>query len=168
MKSFPLLLSSLLFAFSTGCSATADRIEIAEALAVADSVTLLSLESGPGGARDSDGACIGACYQGWPVLGEVALSNSEAQSLRADLSDWVAAPEPDAIAMCFFPRHGVRVKANGHTYDFVVCFECGQTHVFKDSSAHPVAYLFYGADQKHWDSILSSSKIPLGNTTDGS
>lgn len=168
MKSLLLQLSSLLVAFSTGCSATADRTEIAEALAVADGVTLLSLESGPGGARDSDGACVGVCYHGWPVLGEVGLSNPAAQSLRADLSDWVAAPEPDAIAMCFFPRHGVRVKANGHTYDFVVCFECGQTQVFKDSSAHPVAYLFYGADQKRWDSILSSSRIPLGSTTNDS
>jgi len=168
MKILPVLLSFLLLAFSTGCSATADKTELAEALAGANSVTLLSLESGPGGARNSDGACVGVCYHGWPVLGELAISDPAAQTLRTDLSEWVAAPEPDAIAMCFFPRHGVRVRANGHTYDFVVRFECGQTQVFKDSSAHPVAHLFYGADQKRWDSILSSAKIPLGSSTDGS
>jgi len=168
MKILPVLLSSLLLAFSTGCSATADKTEIAGALAVADSVTLLSLESGPEGVQDSDGACVGVCYHGWPVLGQITLPNPVAQSLRADIAEWVAAPEPDSIAMCFFPRHGVRVEANGHTYDFVVCFECGQTQVFKDSSTHPVAYLFYGADPKRWDSILSSAKIPLGSSTDGS
>ena len=168
MKSISAILYVLLLTFSTGCPAAADEGELARALANPESVTLLSLEPGPDGARDSEGACAGSCYFGWPVLGQVAPSSAAAKFLRADLSAWVAAPEPEAIAMCFNPRHGVRVVANGHTYDFVVCFECARTEVFKDSAAEPIAYLYYGADQGAWDAILSSARIPLASSADGS
>ena len=152
-------------------ASVADRKgEIAQAIAHAKSISLLSLEPGENGSRDSEGKCAGYCYFGWPVLGQTVVSPSAASSVRKALSAWVSAPEPEAVALCFEPRHGVRLHADGHTYDFVVCFECEQTQVFKDSSPDPIATLSYAGSQAAWDALLSSAKVPLATPaeSDGS
>jgi hypothetical protein len=161
MKTIAVILAAILFAIATQASAAEGKDEIAHAVSNAKSVAILSLEPGQNGSRDLDGACAGYCYFGWPVLGQAAASSGSAKTILRDLSAWAAAPEPDAVAACFNPRHGVRVLANGHTYDFVVCFECAQAQVFKDSAAHPIAHFYYNASQESWDKLLSSAGVPL-------
>jgi hypothetical protein len=78
-----------------------------------------------------------------------------------ELASWLAAPEPEAVAMCFNPRHAVRVLTPKHTYDFIVCFECGHAEVYVDSSTTPAADLFRSSDQDAWDALLSSAKVKL-------
>ena len=41
---------------------------------------------------------------------------------------------------CFEPRHGLAVRANGHSIDIVICYECLQLIVYEDgvpSDAQP-------------------------------
>jgi hypothetical protein len=157
------IIATLLAAFFVlaHASAAERKGEIARAIANANSISLLSLEPGENGSLDSEGVCAGYCYFGWPALGQTAVSHSAARSLRKALSAWVSAPEPEAVALCFNPRHGVRLQADGHTYDFVVCFECEQAQVFKDSAPDPIATLNYNGNQAAWDALLSSAKVPL-------
>jgi hypothetical protein len=51
----------------------------------------------------------------------------------------------------------------GHTYDFIVCYECGHAEVRKDSIYLATLYSPASSDQykKEWDRILSSHDLPL-------
>ncbi len=154
---------------SFGAFSEESKVDISQAIANSSSISLLSLEPGEKGTRNDDGECIGFCYFGVPVLGQSQLSQSASNFIRKNLTSWVAAPMPEAIELCFSPRHGVRVISNGDTYDFVVCFECSQTRVYKDSAEEPIAYLYYKGSQQDWDKILSAANIPLASkvTEDG-
>ena len=157
-----ILITALLVAAAPARSADRKH-EIANAIANASSITMFSLEPGEKGRRDSRGACIGHCYFGWPVLGQTLLNAKQSKATRKDLAAWLAVPEPEAIMMCFDPRHGVRIVAGQHTYDFVVCFECAQAQVFRDSAAEPIAYLYRGTSQKGWDALLNSAGVALAS-----
>ena len=159
-------LIALLAIVATDSIAGERKTEIAQAVAHATTISLLSLEPGENGIRDSEGECAGDCYFGWPVLGQAMVSPDAASSVRKALSAWVDAPEPDAVALCFNPRHGVRLQADGHTYDFVVCFECAQTQVFGDSDPEPIGTLFYAGNQATWDILLSAAGVPLAAQED--
>ena len=158
MKKIALAFLFLLVSFSAHSESGGVKDEVARAVADASSVTIFSLEPA---ARETGKDCTGLCYFGWPVLGQTSVTRATAKTIRNDLSVWVAAPEPKAIQLCFNPRHGVRLIANGHTYDFVVCFECAQAEVFKDSAAEPLAHFYYNANQKGWDVVLSAAHVPL-------
>jgi hypothetical protein len=43
-----------------------------------------------------------------------------------------------SAAMCFDPRHGLRVRTDAHTLDLVICFECLQIHAYGDVFAPSV------------------------------
>jgi len=165
MKLFSLLLFIILITTSVQSHAD-EKQDITQAIGNASSFVLYSLEPGENGARDSEGSCSGLCYFGWPVLGQLNVSEISAKSLHLDLTAWVSAPKPEALEMCFNPRHGIRMYANGHTYDFVVCFECKQAKVFKDSSEEPIANLYYNGSQRSWDKLLESGKVPLAAAAD--
>jgi hypothetical protein len=165
MRLFSLLLL-MFFASASAQTHTDEKQEIIQAINNASNVVLYSLEPGENGARDSKGSCSGLCYFGWPVLGQMGVSDISAKSLRNDLTAWAATPKPEALEMCFNPRHGIRINADGHTYDFVVCFECKQAKVFKDSSEEPIANLYYNGSQRSWDKLLSSGKVPVAASVD--
>lgn len=43
-------------------------------------------------------------------------------------SDWFK-------ARCFIPRHGVSVKSGKENWDFVICFQCAQMHVYREGES---------------------------------
>lgn len=51
----------------------------------------------------------------------------------------------------------------GHTYDFIVCYECGHAEVRKDSVYLATLYSPTSSNQleKEWNSILSAHNLPL-------
>jgi len=120
------LISLLLFC-PTACAKT-NSSEIASALTAATGITLYSIEP-LGAPRDRSGQCSSPCFRGWSMLGKVALHGNAMNTVTNELSAWLAAPEPEAVAMCFNPRHAVHVVTPKHTYDFIVCFECGHAEV---------------------------------------
>jgi hypothetical protein len=124
-------------------------------------VVLYSLEPGEKGLRDAHGACVGNCYFGVPALGQAQLKLESSRAVLGDLATWITAPEPTAVAACFNPRHGVHLVANGHAYDFVVCFECGGAEVFKDGAERPFAWLYRGGSPKAWNALLQGAHVPL-------
>jgi hypothetical protein len=73
----------------------------------------------------------GELFHNVPILGKLNVENpQDRQEIVAALKDGAA--RGDKLAFCFFPRHGLRVTENGHTLDFVVCFECYQFKLFED------------------------------------
>lgn len=147
---------------AVGASAAAKtNDELVRAVDHATSIALISLEPGENESRDAAGRCAGYCYFGWSALGQTVAAPAAAASIRKALTAWIVAPEPAAVPLCFNPRHGVRVQSGGHVYDFVVCFECSQAQVFKDSAPGLVATIYPAGGPDDWDALLSAAGIPL-------
>lgn len=60
-------------------------------------------------------------------------------------------------ALCFNPRHGIRVTRNEKQEDFVICFQCAQVEVFGEVNGR---FLIANSAQALFDSVLQSSGIP--------
>lgn len=137
--------------------ATAD---VAAVLARAVVVELLSLDSSEGRDRHWETMCQGWCFHDWPVLGTTRLTEpGEVATVREELGRWLAAPEPEAVALCFSPRHGVRVREGEHVYDFVVCYECGELDLHVDFSDDAVQK-FRAGDQGLLDALFRAHDVP--------
>jgi hypothetical protein len=132
--------------------------EIASALASAKKVFLYSLEPGEAGKRDPSGDCVGLCYYGWTVLGQVEISPRS--GLTGQIAAWLKNPEPDETVLCFDPRHGIRVITSKKTVDFVICFECKGVEVYVDSQPVEVS-LPPSNVQRDWDRLLKKAGIKL-------
>ena len=68
-------------------------------------------------------------FHGYKVLGEKEITNTEE---RRDLLTKLAQSirqNPEEMAACFDPRHGLRFKAPNELIDIVICFECNQAHL---------------------------------------
>jgi hypothetical protein len=151
----------LLSASAVGLTASLpERADIGSTLASAERVVLYSLEPGKAAVRDPSGACVGLCYYGWPVLGQMEVSLRS--GLTKQVASWLKNPEPDEKALCFDPRHGVRVIAKEKTIDFVICFECDGVAVYVNSkevklSPHPSNV------QRDWDRLLRKAGVKLAD-----
>lgn len=112
--------------------------EVAQALAAPEQTTLYSL---------SPGLCIKDGQQcpedknkelhRYPILGKILLNSEQTkiatQEFQKAISNW----DPSkGLAMCFNPRHGLRLVSNKHTYDLVLCYECQQIQIFKDDEPY--------------------------------
>src|SRR5262245_2261848 len=91
-----------------------------EALDKAEKVVLYSLEpSDKAGKKD---------FHGWTVLGKVELKDKDTRAKTIK-----AVTESLAVgsgAMCFRPRHGLRLERKGKSVDLVICFECSSVRVY--------------------------------------
>ena len=61
-------------------------------------------------------------------------------------------------AMCFEPRHGVRVSDGKATFDFVICYECRRLLCCEGEKT--VAYIGAGGTSKTLDAFLLAVHVP--------
>jgi hypothetical protein len=69
-------------------------------------------------------------FHGFPVLGKVEISDAAARreiigALKDGMARAPAMPRP-----CYWPRHGLRIVANGLILEVVICFECEALQIF--------------------------------------
>lgn len=65
-------------------------------------------------------------FHGWKILGSTQITDvTTRENLLQSLEASIAA-NPGMAALCFAPRHGIRVKYKEQQHDFVICFECYQ------------------------------------------
>jgi hypothetical protein len=102
---------------------------------------------------------VGDMFQKWPMLGSTAVDQLETRDALLDAID-AAVAESRFVAACFRPRHGIRVKFQGHIYDFVICFECHQCRWYIDDVEQEFIGLT-GAPQKVFDSALRHASVEL-------
>ena len=70
-------------------------------------------------------------FHGYNVLGSTHVTELEQHRLFESLAKGVE-EMGGAIAPCFDPHHGIRVKHSGKIHDFVICFECYQIYWYVD------------------------------------
>ncbi len=66
------------------------------------------------------------------------------------------------LAMCFDPRHGLRVTANGQTYDLLLCYACNQLYVYRGDRL--VTSLGVTGSPRVLNDLLAAAKIPLSKS----
>jgi hypothetical protein len=128
---------------------------LAAALQNASTVTLFSLDP----AITLDELKGFERLRDWVVLGQTDLLDSSDRAAAATAITEAVKNWKGGAAMCFNPRHALRVTTKNHVYDFIVCFECSQMQVYDGRKR--VAYLFVSGTQEVFDRILTTAKIPL-------
>ena len=85
-------------------------------------------------------------FRGFPILGEMTLSDSEQSTVLRSINRGMAQFGIGGMA-CHWPRHGLRIHGTAKTIDYTICFECENIEVFDadtrnrvytSSSAQPV------------------------------
>jgi len=127
---------------------------VARALEKADTAELYSLDPDP--RRDKDGGG----FHGWKVLGKTEVKGEAARkellgALRRSADENELGP-----ALCFNPRHGLRLTAGGKAVDLVICFECLQVEVY-DGADKAKGFLVTADPQPAFDRVLTAAGVPL-------
>ena len=103
-------------------------------------------------------------FEGHGVLGKIPLEGSQAAAAAAEFRHtliWIL-PSPVisfSAAMCFNPRHGLRIESRGHEYDFLLCYECRQMDIFRDGKQ--IAHLFIRGSPTALNALLTQAHIPI-------
>jgi hypothetical protein len=136
--------------------------EAANALASATSVTLYSLEPNlhiePGSKQERMEK-----LQGYLILGKVGLVNSAAKRATKAFQDavrgWGA-----SVGACFAPHHALSLVSGGHTYDFLLCYQCHGMALVKDGK-YLASFGAYGSP-KALNRLLTANRVPLSSEYD--
>ena len=125
-------------------------------LEAAPSWTIYSLDPGREIGPDFS---ISPAFHGWKILGQTQVNATKTPALLAALRKGIQ--ESDGrVAACFNPRLGIQATRNGHTMDFVVCFQCLSMEVFYDSQRNN-GYTITESPAKIFDDVLRDAAIPL-------
>ncbi|TAL38089.1 MAG: hypothetical protein EPN97_04150 [Alphaproteobacteria bacterium] len=141
--------------------------ENSHALASAKEVILYSLDPVPPEPQQVKSGEM-ETFHGWRVLGKAKLTGRHA-SIATSAFDAALNPEEkkshdsdyeQEFAQCLLePRHALTFQSEGHIYDFVLCYECGQMVMYRDGKETE-----YNADHgspQALDNILTEAHIPL-------
>jgi hypothetical protein len=127
----------------------------AQALSAFNTVILYSLEP----EEEADASDPRLHY--FKILGETELNRKRTataiEAFKRAISNW-----DGIIAYCFNPRQAIRVAARGHTYDFLLCYECHQLYVYEDDKLLRV--LGAAGSPEVLDNLLTAVALPLAKT----
>jgi hypothetical protein len=134
--------------------------EAAKVLKHPSNAVMYSLE--PWSPRDGDDfvAPLGRLH-GYVILGHASLdaheSDSGAKAIERAIQDY-----DGTIAACFDPRHALRIVANNHVYDFLICYACHQLEVYRDDER--IASLGAIGSTRALNSLLVQHLVPLSDS----
>ena len=92
------------------------------------------------------------------IVGKVKLTGEPLAMAKEAFADAVAY-DNDTGMFCFNPRHALRIAADGHTYDFLLCYECEQIAVYKDG--RELSGSRATGSPKILNDLLTANNIPL-------
>jgi hypothetical protein len=98
-------------------------------------------------------------FHGFEILGKTVVKNTERRKKLVSAFEKGVEESIGTSALCFNPRHGIRVTHNKKTVDFVICFECLQVAVFLGEKREMV--LIADSPQPIFDQALRDAGVPL-------
>ena len=114
------------------------------------SVEFYSLEPGRDDTKES-------IFHGFPILDKKQLTDKKhVETIVKYLYKSINQSE-GAIAECFFPRHGLKIKSKNEEIDLVICFECLQMRVY----AKEETTVLIEGDKKAFDQVAKELKMKL-------
>ena len=99
-------------------------------------------------------------FHGWKVLGTIKVDDATTRAKLTDALSSGIAENDGMVAMCFDPRHGIRVTSEGRQYDYVICFHCYSARWYTDGDQNQ-GFLTTGSPQSEFDRVLSDAFVEL-------
>jgi hypothetical protein len=100
----------------------------------------------------------GSQFHRYPVLGQMNLDEKQTH-LAADTIEKAATDWNGVQADCFNPRTALRISSGGHTYDFLICYQCAGLECYKDDQS--VASTGVTGSPEVLNGLLTDAHIPL-------
>ena len=118
-------------------------------------LTLISLDPDPLQAPTNEQTFGGYRVLGQTTVSDAALRRRLADTLRRGLGTWRY-----TYPSCFNPRHGLRAVLGDRTYEFVICFECGELQ-FSEPGFHGFGE---GTAPGPFAEILTAANVPIAKS----
>jgi hypothetical protein len=99
-------------------------------------------------------------FHGWKVLGKTTVKEAASRKQVVESFEKGVSEYKEGPAKCFNPRHGIRVTHEGKTADFVICFECAQTHV-SVKGEKVETFLVSQSPADVFNEVLKKAGVPL-------
>ena len=101
----------------------------------------------------------------YKILGQTEINLSQTTQVagifQKSAEDWNG-----MMAMCFNPRHALRITSKGHVYDFLICFECQGLEFYKDDKS--IGETGVTGSPDILNGLLTAAQIPLAKNDEGS
>lgn len=132
-----------------------------EALRSATRAEIYSLE--PSIDPEDTSTPVVGTFHDYAVLGKATLEAAASRTAAAEFEAVVAGWD-GMVALCFEPRHGLRVESKGHTYDFVLCFDCQSMRVYLDDE--PLNSFGASGSAEVLNRLMADAGLELSQTGD--
>ncbi len=103
-------------------------------------------------------------FHNWKVLGKTTLKGDDAKKVRAAI-DKGRKNSDGSVALCFNPRHGVRILHGKKTYDLLICYECHSAMIFEGDQKIG-EFLTAPGPEKSLNKVLQAANVPLPKQRD--
>jgi hypothetical protein len=104
------------------------------------------------------GVKIAEQFHGYPVLGKVEIT--DAQQRQQIVSGLKEGLRQGGMSKCFCPRHAVRAVEKGHTFEYLICFQCHDYVEFIDGNRKRSGSVGDGV-RSVFDQPLRDASIPI-------
>lgn len=144
-----------------GCTNNRIPADLDQALDLADSFILFSIDPRRPASLEAARENSVSVFHGYKILGQTEVSDPAArrvlnQALRRSVHENAA----DLHAMCFNPRHAIRLTHSSRRYDVLMCFECLAAIVWSDGE-QTGRFGPSGSAQASFDEALRRDHIPF-------
>jgi hypothetical protein len=99
-------------------------------------------------------------FHGFKVLEQTNLDPKQAK-LAADAFQKAVRDWDSVTYESFEPRHALRISSGGHTYDFLLCYQCHELDVYKDDKL--LDNLGVAGSPKFLNGMLTEAHVPLAH-----
>jgi hypothetical protein len=123
-----------------------------------DQITLFSIDGRPKPIRGP--GLNGEEFRGYPVLGKIEIRSPNQRLTIIEELMRAYRKRPRQGAMCFNPRHGIRIVRGGTTTEFVICFECSWFDEYTENGHKTKRTISHDAEP-FLDRVLTDAGIPL-------
>jgi hypothetical protein len=100
-------------------------------------------------------------FHGWEILGSTPIQDQTTRTKLLTAFRAGVEENDGSVDGCFDPRHGIRVKHDGKTFDFVICFTCYSVVWYVDDKQESEAILITDSPRGVFDGVLKTAKVPL-------
>ena len=100
-------------------------------------------------------------FHGYQILGQSELTAAQEATAVASFDKAIAGFDGN-MALCFDPRHAIRIRSDGHDFDFLLCYACHQLAVFRDDAK--LAEIGASGAPQALNALLTSLHVPLSHS----
>lgn len=152
-KKIALLIASPLLVSLSSCGTERMSPDVELSLRDGEQFELLSLDPNPDAETDET-------FHEWAVMGKTKITDPAIQNKLATALKKGVSRSRGTVALCFMPRHGIRVIHENKVNEYVICFECLQAQRYIGGE-QAEGFLLTEFPQPTFDQVLTEAGVRL-------